>query len=166
MKQLLKIISIIMIVTLSFSGIFIGGTADAKAGKKFTVSLKKCTDGDTAHFTKVGKTRFLYIDTPESTNKVEAYGKEASQYTCNRLKKAKKIQLQYDGDKTDKYGRTLAWVWVDGSLLQKDIIKKGYNKRFYDYGTYSYEDELIKLQKQAQKNRVGYWSKNKPTSSK
>lgn len=102
---------------------------------------------------------------PESTNKIEPYGKEAAKYTCDKLKKAKKIQLQYDGAKKDKYGRTLAWVWVDGKLLQKELIKKGYVKQFYDYGNYSYEAELIKLQKQAKKKKVGYWSKKQTASS-
>ncbi|MFJ8245157.1 thermonuclease family protein [Peribacillus asahii] len=165
MKQWKKVFSVVMIAVLSFFSFLTVESAEAKAGKKFTVSLQKCTDGDTAQFSKVGKTRFLYIDTPESTNKVESYGKTAAKYTCDKLKKAKKIELQYDGTKKDKYGRTLAWVWVDGKLLQKELIKKGYVKKFYDYGTYSYEKELIQLQKEAQKKKVGYWSKHKPSSS-
>jgi micrococcal nuclease len=83
-------------------------------------------------------------------------------YTCSKLKSAKKIQLQYDGAKKDKYNRTLAWVWVDGKLLQKLLVQKGYVEKFYDYGNYSYESELVKLQKKAQKDKVGLWSKKKP----
>lgn len=133
----------------------------AKAGKKFTVSVTKCVDGDTAHFSKVGNTRLLYVDTPESTNKIQPYGKTASNYTCSKLKNAKKIQLQYDGTKKDKYGRTLAWVWVDGRLLQKDLIQKGYVKGFYDYGTYSYEKSLVSAQKIAKQKKRGIWSNPK-----
>ena len=138
MKQLKRAISVVMIAVLGFFSLLIVESVEAKAGKKFTVDLVKCIDGDTAQFTKVGKTRFLYIDTPESTNKVEKYGKEASKYTCSKLTNAKTIHLQYDGTKKDKYKRTLAWVWVDGKLLQKDLVVKGYVKQFYDYGTYSY----------------------------
>ena len=64
-----------------------------------TVKLSKCVDGDTARFIIDGKeysTRFLAIDTPETKHpkkKVEPYGKEASNYTCNSLKKASKIVL-------------------------------------------------------------------------
>ena len=106
----------------------------------------------------------MYVDTPESTNQIEPYGKTASAYTCKLLKNAKKIELQYDGPKKDKYDRTLAWVWVDGKLLQKLLIQKGYVEKFYDYGTYSYESELVKLQNKAKKNKVGLWS-GKQTSS-
>lgn len=165
MKSLLKVISAIMIFTLGFTFVFSSEKAEARAGAKFTVKLTKCVDGDTAYFTKVGKSRFLYVDTPESTIQHEAYGKTAANYTCSMLKKAKKIQLQYDGPRKDKYNRTLVWVWVDGKLLQKLLVQKGYVEKFYDYGTYSYESELIKLQKQAQKNRVGLWSKKKASSS-
>ena len=138
----------------------------AKSEAKFTVKLTKCIDGDTAKFTNVVTTRFLYIDTPESTTTVEPYGKEAASYTCNLLKTAKTIQLQYDGPKKDKYNRTLAWIWVDGKLIQKEIIKKGYVEKFYDYGTYSYESELRSLQATAQKQKVGLWSKSQPTTTK
>ena len=51
---------------------------------KLEVTLDKCVDGDTAWFILDGdriKTRFLAIDTPESTTKKEPYGKEASDYT-------------------------------------------------------------------------------------
>lgn len=161
-----KILFITLIALLGFISIFQSNKpVFAKAGSKFTVKLTKCIDGDTAEFTKVGKTRFLYIDTPESTITVEPYGKEASTYTCNLLKKAKLIQLQYDGPKKDKYNRTLAWVWIDGKLIQKEIIKKGYVEKFYDYGTYSYESELRSLQASAQRQKVGLWSKQKSSTS-
>lgn len=163
MKKYLVLLLVLLVSITSFTQI----PVDAKASKKFTVKLSKCIDGDTTYFRKVsepsyignkseiGKTRFLYVDTPESTNKIEPYGKTASKFTCDTLKKAKKIELQYDGPKKDKYNRTLAWVWVDGKLLQRELVKKGYVKRFYDYGTYSYEKELRTLQAQAIKKKVG-----------
>ncbi len=147
-------------------GFTIPTTADAKAGKKFTDHVTKCVDGDTAYFKKAGYSRFLYVDTPESTNKIEPYGKTASKYTCSKLKNAKKIQLQYDGPKKDKYGRTLVWVFVDGTLLQESLVKKGYVKKFYDYGTYSYESKLRALQAKAKKSKVGMWSSKKVTTHK
>ena len=130
---------------------------DAVAGAKFKVRLQQCIDGDTAKFSGVGKTRFLYVDTPESTIQKEAYGKEASNYTCTMLKRAKSIQLQYDGVRKDKYQRTLAWVWVDGKLLQLLLVQKGYVEKFYDYGTYSYEAQLRAAQQKAIATKVGMW---------
>ena len=124
------------------------------------VTLKKCVDGDTAIFiidNEEIRVRFLAIDTPESvhpTKEVEAYGKNASEYTCNKLTNAKKITLEFDtgSTKTDKYGRTLAWVYVDGSMLQKELIEIGYAKVKYIYGKYKYIDELLKNEKRQLKN--------------
>lgn len=132
-------------------------------------TLNKCIDGDTASLNidgKIKKVRFLAIDTPETNHPTlgeEPYGKEASNYTCNALKNAKTIEIEYDknSDKTDKYDRQLVWIFVDGKLLQKQLIKKGYAKVAYLYGDYKYTGALQKAQKQAKKEKVGIWSNYK-----
>jgi micrococcal nuclease len=129
--------------------------------KKYTATLTQCTDGDTANFKingKVYKTRFLFIDTPENTTQVEPFGKEASNYTCTALKKAKKITLETDGkDIFDKYNRLLAWVWLDGRLHQEDITKAGLVEDFYDYGDYKYEQKVRNALSFAKKNKKGMY---------
>lgn len=129
---------------------------------KETVTLNKCVDGDTAWFNlnnEVIKTRFLAIDTPESTNKIEAYGKEASSFTCNMLTNAKKIEIEYDenSDKTDKYERHLVWVFVDNELLQDLIIKEGLAEVNYLYRDYKYTSTLQASELIAKTNQVGMW---------
>ena len=130
---------------------------------KEIVTLSKCVDGDTAWFYLDGKeikTRFLAIDTPESTNKIEEYGKEASNFTCDKLTNAKKIEIEYDenSDKTDKYNRELVWVFVDNELLQNLIIKEGLGEVAYLYGDYKYTSLLQKSQLEAQEKKMNIWS--------
>lgn len=131
------------------------------------VTLEKCVDGDTARFKlndgSVIKTRFLAIDTPETvhpTKEVELYGKDASEYTCNRLTNAKEIKLEYDGSAgmTDKYGRILAWVFVDGELLQKQLVDIGYAKVAYLYGDYEYTEILQEIEEKSKLDKKGIWS--------
>lgn len=130
------------------------------------VILKDCVDGDTAKFVinnKVEVVRFLSIDTPESVkpdSEVELFGKEASEYTCNMLKNAKKIFLEYDpkSDKKDKYDRVLAYVFVDDILLEKELVKNGLAEVAYVYDDYLYIDELKKEEEKAKKNKIGIWS--------
>lgn len=134
-----------------------------KAGEIKEVKLYKCVDGDTAWFSINGETlkaRFLAIDTPESTTTIEKYGKEASEYTCNKLKKANKIVLEYDdnSDKTDKYNRELVWVWVDGKLLQEELLKEGLAELKYLYGDYDYTPNLTEIENQAKTNKLNIWS--------
>lgn len=130
---------------------------------KEEVTLNKCVDGDTAWFNtseETIKVRFLAIDTPESTNKIEKYGKEASEFTCNILKNAKKIEIEYDNkaDKKDKYDRYLAWIFVDDKLLQNLIVRKGYAEIKYIYGDYKYLDTLNESLKLAKKEKLNLWS--------
>lgn len=134
-----------------------------EANSKKNVKLSKCTDGDTAHFLIDGKdktVRFLAINAPEYTKEKEPFGKEASEYVCNTLTNAKKIQLEFDdgSDETDKYGRVLAWVYADGKLLQRELVKQGLAEVKYIYGDYAYTDELKELEKEAKAKKLAMWS--------
>ncbi|WP_227521909.1 thermonuclease family protein [Bacillus solitudinis] len=129
-------------------------------GQSYTATLEKCTDGDTANFNVLGttyKTRFLYIDTPENTNQVEPFGREASDFTCHFLKQGA-VTLETDGPELfDRYNRLLAWVWVEDLLHQEVITKAGLVEKFYDYGTYLYEEQVITAMDEARDNRVGIY---------
>lgn len=145
------------------------GQGEVKKGERFEVTLSKTVDGDTAWFFVDGqdtKVRFIYIDTPESTNKIEAFGKEASEFVAQKLTQAQKIELELNGDgnRYDKYDRLLAWVFVDGKLLQEEIAREGYCKKFYDYGyQYTYKEDIIRADKQARENKKGIYSNEKDT---
>ena len=138
------------------------------SAKEIEVEFSDCVDGDTAKFIYNDDeitARFLAIDTPETvhpTKGVEEYGKEASDYTCKRIKEAKKIILEFDkdSDEKDKYDRYLVWIFVDGSLLQKELINKGLASVAYLYGDYKYTNELEETEQNAEDNKVGIWSIN------
>lgn len=89
---------------------------------KQEVSVKAFVDGDTTHFcvpediveTGVLKARYLAVDTPESTGKIEEYGKKASNFTKEKLSNAVSIIIESDDDKWNldsTGGRYLVWVW-------------------------------------------------------
>lgn len=148
-----------------FIFIFILGIGNIQASNRTKVILKQCVDGDTAKFivhNKIETVRFLAIDTPEvkhPTKGREPFGKIASHYTCDILKKANTIELEFeDGNKTDKYNRLLAWVFVDNTLLQDDLIKKGYAKVAYLYDDYRYNNLLKVHETEAKLKEVGIWN--------
>ena len=134
--------------------------------EKVEVKFNKCVDGDTLKVTVDGETktvRFLAIDTPESVHpqkEVEAFGKEASNYTCDLVSNAKKLYLEYDknSEKEDKYGRLLAFVYADDKMVQKELIKAGLARVAYLYADYTYTNELQKLEEEAEQKKVGIWS--------
>lgn len=159
MKKLIFTIFISFLVIFSIS---------AKTTK---VKFKSCVDGDTAKFIlndEVVTARFLAIDTPETKHPskgTEPYGKEASNYTCKKLKNAKEIKFEFDENASeDKYDRYLVWIFVDESLLQEELVNKGLAKVAYLYDDYKYTENLKKAEKEAKSSKLGIWGDYKEES--
>lgn len=123
-------------------------------------------DGDTTVLKingKEQKVRFLLIDTPETVKpntKVQPYGLEASKRTKELLSNASEITFEYDkGDKTDRYGRALGYIFVDGTLLQKTLVSEGLARVAYvKEPNTKYLAELEQAQEQAKSESLGIWS--------
>ncbi len=150
---------------LGFAFLFLVLPLRITASSKIEVKLAKCIDGDTAKFiidNKKETVRFLAIDTREDNLKKEPYGEEASNFTCQHLKKAHKIELELDpnSDKYDRYHRLLAWVFVDRQLLQEKLVKEGLAKVAYLYGDYKYTERLKKEEKKAQLKKIKIWEES------
>ena len=133
---------------------------------KEEVKFSKCVDGDTIKVLIKNKeytVRMLAIDTPESVHpkkREEYYGKESSDYTCDKVKNANKLELEYDdkSDKKDKYERILAYVFVDDYLLEDLLVTNGYAEVAYLYDDYKYADLLKDKESVAKAKRIGIWN--------
>ena len=150
--------------------VFFSMVINVYSEEKINVFFSQCIDGDTAKFImddQIIKVRFLAIDTPESTTEKEPYGEEASYFTCEKLKNASKIELEFDSnsDKIDKYNRYLAWIWVDNYLLQDLIISNGLGEIAYLYDDYKYTDLLKEHQSIAKTNNIGMWNNEEVNTS-
>lgn len=106
------------------------------------VELVYSIDGDTARFRdivtkEVFSLRFLGIDTPESTIDKDPWGKAASEYTRKKLEQAKTIVLEAEGARTENYGRYLGFVWVDGVLLNLQLVEQAYSNSTLNNSKYA-----------------------------
>ncbi len=127
--------------------------------------LINVSDGDTAWFEMGGreyKVRFLGIDTPEmedADRALEALAKEAESYVGQKLGQADSIVLEGDpgSDIYDNYDRLLAWVWVDGVLLNEKLVEEGLATVRYIYGDYKYTGRLYAAQDRAKDAGTGVW---------
>lgn len=102
------------------------------------------------------------INTPETVHPkkpIEYFGKEAKTYTQKHLL-GKEVFLTYDWQKQDRYGRLLAYIWLESEMFNLKIIREGYA---YAYLKYPFKEEYMKkfaqAQKYAQKNKKGLWTK-------
>ena len=123
----------------------------------------KNIDGEIQSDIENKKVRLIGINTPETVDPrrpVQCFGKEASAY-MKSLVEGEIVQLEYDNTqgKTDKYGRILAYIYMeDGQMVNKKMIAEGYAYE-YTYNTpYKYRDSFKAAQVLAEKGGRGLWS--------
>lgn len=137
-----------------------------ESSNKIEVELVGTVDGDTAKFKMNGEqitVRFLGINTKETVDPEigeEAWGKEASNFTKEKLENATKIELEFDSsaDEKDKYNRYLAWIWVDDKLLQNSLVESGLAENYMLKNNYKYAGILQESEENAKNNKLGIWS--------
>lgn len=130
-----------------------------------SATVIRTIDGDTL-MVKIGdqekKLRILMIDTPESVHEDPQMnvpmGKTASDFTKSYLPKGKQITLEYDKEKTDQYGRLLAYVRVDGIDLGRRLVEEGLAKVVMYPPNKARHQEYLALQKAAKKAKRGVWA--------
>ncbi len=126
-------------------------------------------DGDTVKVAKGHRTltlRLIGIDTPEVVDPfqpVQCYGPAASANAHRRLE-SRRVVLEFDRSqgRLDKYGRTLAYLWVvrNGRLWSYDhaAIAQGFAKEYtYDL-PYTWRSWFLRAQRRAQHHHAGLWS--------
>ena len=119
-----------------------------------SAAYKRTSDGDTIVVTMNGQdvtVRLIGVDAPESTRctvqECSVAGDEASKYTAGFFKVGQTIYLEYDKDRTDKYGRTLAYIWTTNDCTFND---------FNDFKKYNFNALLL----QNTDTRAKYYSPN------
>lgn len=108
----------------------VGVTANSAVDED-VVTVHRVVDGDTLDVLRDGETvrvRLLNVDTPETKHPgraVECLGPEATAFLTERLPAGTEVELQYDQERTDRYGRDLAGLFVDDSLVNAEIAAAG-----------------------------------------
>lgn len=122
--------------------------------------VKKVYDGDTVLLRNGKKVRFLGINTPEveGRNKsAQAGGEAAKKWLQNKLKN-KKIRLEKDVEKKDKYGRLLAYIFTeDKQNINLELVKRGLATVNIHPPNLKYSNELLAAESNAEKGGLGVW---------
>lgn len=126
-------------------------------------NVTRVVDGDTIEVELSGKkekVRFLLVDTPESvhsdSSKNTEYGKVASEYTKNLLE-GKEVGLEFDAAERDRYGRLLAYVYLNDQMVNRLLLSEGHAKVAVYQPNVKYVDDFRTLEKEAQTNKKGIW---------
>lgn len=127
-------------------------------------------DGDTLVCNIDGENKYIRligVDTPEcvcgDTSRNCTFGESAAKYTKSLVKPGDTVYLEYDTGKTDKYGRTLAYVYLssqktDKNMLNYILVVNGYAvAKEYPPDT-AFADVFEQAMTAAQHNKTGMWS--------
>jgi len=176
MKKNLKLINavVLAIVTLLYFGarnlVF---TNDEKQAANEFFLITKVVDGDTINLSDGRKVRLIGVDTPEvhysekllrdskksgqDIKTIQALGRKASDF-AKKLYTGKRVRLEYDVERKDRYGRTLAYVYLeDGLFVNAELIKQGYAQAMTVPPNVKFADHFLKLQKEAREAKRGLW---------
>ena len=124
----------------------------------------RVVDGDTVDLQIAGeetRVRLLNIDTPETVDPgkaVECMGPEATDYLSSLLRPGEKVDLEYDVEREDRYGRTLAGVFKDDLFVNSAIAAAGLGVAVKYAPNVKFYDEVLAAEQQAADTGEGLFS--------
>ena len=123
-----------------------------------TVRVIQVVDGDTVVIEGGQRVRYIGIDTPELGPPAEPFAIEARQ--ANRvLVEGKEVRLEKDASETDRYGRLLRYVYVDGTFVNAELVRQGLaHARDYPPDTRR-QDTLNEMEDEARQAGRGIWAR-------
>jgi micrococcal nuclease len=140
-----------------------GSSKPATPRGERTAKVLRVVDGDTIIVRVLGgrveRVRYIGVDTPESVKPdapVECFGPEAKSFN-RKLVDGEKVRLVPDREAEDRFGRTLAFVYVGGLLVNAELLREGYARTIEIPPNTSRAAEFDRLQSVAMRTSKGLW---------
>jgi micrococcal nuclease len=132
----------------------------ASAPQAYAQLVTRVVDGDTLIVQGVGRVRLIGVDTPETVDPhrpVQFFGKDASVFT-HRMAQGQVVRLEFDVERKDRFGRTLAYVYLpDDTFLNAEIVKQGYG-HVYTQFPFRYLEQFQGYEREARDAGRGLWA--------
>lgn len=156
LQQYLTIVIVLLVNILVFT------SCAPFAERGYDGVVKWVPDGDTIELDNGKFIRYIGIDTPELHHPKrsitpEYFAEEAKEYN-KKLVLGKRVRLEFDVDKEDKYKRLLAYVYVGETFVNARLIEEGYAKLYIFPPNTKYAEEFLELEQQAKKAKKGRWA--------
>jgi micrococcal nuclease len=123
-------------------------------------SVKWVDDGDTIMLTDGRHVRYIGINAPEIAHdhqKAEPFGYAAKKYNQSMLQ-SKKVRLEFDKEKYDRYGRSLAYIFLqNGTFVNQAMVGQGYAYVLPRKPNLKYDRVLLQAQRNAMSAKRGIW---------
>jgi micrococcal nuclease len=139
-------------------------------------TVERVVDGDTVVVRLDGrsvKVRLVGVDAPESVDPrkpIERFARESAAF-LRGLVEGKTVRLAYEpaGARIDRYGRTLAYLYVEpgGLFVNREIIAKGFGHAYTTY-PFAHMEDFRAAERSAREKGLGLWGPDpapaKPTA--
>jgi micrococcal nuclease len=126
-------------------------------------TVVRVVDGDTVHVRvgeRIEKVRYIGVNTPEvhhPTKGEEPGGREAA--AENRaLVDGRRVRLELDAQARDRYGRLLAYVWVGETMVNAELVRRGYAQVMTVPPNVRHQQLFLTLQRDARAAQRGLWA--------
>lgn len=136
-----------------------GAIAGVTEGRE-EATIIRVVDGDTVELSDGSKLRYIGIDTPETvhpTKPVQCIGPEATKKNRD-LVEGRQVELEKDVSETDRLGRLLRYVYVDGVMVNEVLVQEGFAESSKYPPDTKHQARLDEAERSAQLNKWGIWS--------
>lgn len=124
-------------------------------------AVHRVVDGDTLLMATGTRVRLLGVDCPEIRHAdapAEPWADDATAFTRQAIGDHP-VRFEYDRERLDRYGRLLAWVWIDDRLLNLELVRAGLGRAEVRYPIRTdYRRRLEQAQAEAEQAGRGMWS--------
>jgi micrococcal nuclease len=143
----------LLAVSLIVVGLGCGGARDA-------ATVKRVLDGDTIVLRDGRHVRLVQLDAPE-TDENECFAWAAKAVLARLLPPGAHVEIETDVllDKVDRFGRTLAYVWTDGTNVNLELVRAGAAAPWFFHGDKGrYAADFLAAAREARERNRGLWS--------
>lgn len=132
-------------------------------------TVVRVVDGDTIHVRlgeRLEKVRYIGVDTPEvhhPTRGEEPGGRTAAAVN-GQLVSGRRVRLELDAQSRDRFGRLLAYVWVDATMVNAELVRRGVAQVMTVPPNVRYQALFVRLQREAREAGRGLWRDPAPVT--
>ena len=123
------------------------------------VRVAKVIDGDTVELSDKRKVRYIGINSFEMNDKrleIKCLAQKASEANRN-LVENKEVEMEKDISETDKYGRLLRYLWIEGTMVNEELVRNGWAEVSSFPPDIKYQERFRLEQIKAKLNNLGIW---------
>ena len=149
--------------------VLLGLGAPAAAQLPLEGTVTRIVDGDTIHVDvgrRIEKVRYIGVNTPEvhHPGKGEEPGGRAAADVNRRLVSGHRVRLELDAQARDRHGRLLAYVWVADTMVNAELVRRGFAQVMTIPPNVRHQSLFLKLEREAREAGRGLWTEPTPTA--